>query len=140
MSAGGIAAIVAAAAFVVLVILLAALLHKVARTVDETTLAIRQVREGVVPLLNQTQQTVTQVNSQLEQLDGITKGVASITQNTAAVTSLVSATVSSPLVKIAAFSYGVRSAVRKRQDAQAVAEARQARRRSRRHARGKSDA
>jgi hypothetical protein len=36
--------------------------------------------------------------------------------------------VGSPLIKVAAFSYGVRSTVRKRQDAQAAANARRDRR------------
>jgi hypothetical protein len=40
--------------------------------------------------------------------------------------------VGSPLIKVAAFSYGVRSSVRKRQDSQAVAEARRGRRAARR--------
>jgi hypothetical protein len=79
-------------------------------------------------LLAEAQTTVANVNNQLETVDGITKGVSSMTANAAALTSIVSATVGSPLIKVAAFSYGVRSSVRKRQDAEAVTAARRSRR------------
>jgi hypothetical protein len=75
---------------------------------------------------------VANVNSQLDQVEGITRGVSSISGNAAALTSIVSATVGSPLIKVAAFSYGVRSTVRKRQDSQAVSAARRSRRAPRR--------
>jgi hypothetical protein len=78
---------------------------------------------------------VASVNSQLDTVEGITKGVSAITTNAAALTSIVSATVGSPLIKVAAFSYGVRSTVRKRQDAQAAAVARRNRRADRRERR-----
>jgi len=79
-------------------------------------------------LLSGAQDTVAAVNSQLAQVEDITRGVSSITSNAAALTSLVSSTVGSPLIKVAAFSYGVRSTVTKRRDAQAVAQARRGRR------------
>jgi uncharacterized protein YoxC len=126
--AGAIAALIAAGAFVLLVLLLAIPLLKLGKTLDEATLAIRKTHEGATPLLSQAQLTVANVNSQLDQVEGITKGVSSITTNAAALTSIVSATVGSPLIKVAAFSYGVRSTVRKRQDAQAAANARRDRR------------
>jgi hypothetical protein len=44
----------------------------------------------------------------------------------------VTSTVGTPLIKVAAFSYGVRSSVRKRQDTQAIAAARANRRAGRR--------
>lgn len=135
MSAGQIAALVAAGAFVLLVLLLAIPLLKLGKALDEATLAIRKTHEGAAPLLTEAQVTVTQVNSQLDTMEGITKGVSAITTNAAALTSLVSSTLGNPLIKVAAFSYGVRSTVKKRQDQEAIAEARQARRASRRSAR-----
>jgi uncharacterized protein YoxC len=132
VSAGGIAALIAAGAFVLLVLLLAIPLLKLGKALDEATLAIRKTHEGAVPLLSEAQTTVANVNSQLDTVEGITKGVSSITTNAAALTSIVSATVGSPLIKVAAFSYGVRSTVRKRQDAQAAALARRNRRAERR--------
>jgi uncharacterized protein YoxC len=132
--AGAIAGLIAAGAFVLLVLLLAIPLLKLGKTLDEATLAIRATHEGATPLLSQAQTTVANVNHQLDQVEGIAKGVNSITTNAAALTSLVSSTVGSPLIKVAAFSYGVRSTVRKRQDHQAVSDARHARRSARRSA------
>jgi len=136
--AGAIAGLIAAGAFVLLVLLLAIPLLKLGKTLDEATLALRKTHEGAAPLLTGAQTTVANVNSQLAQLEDITRGVGSITSNAAALTSIVSSTVGSPLIKVAAFSYGVRSTVKKRQDAQAVTDARRSRldtRRSRRAAR-----
>lgn len=131
MHAGAIAGLIAAVAFAVLVLLLAVPLFKLGKTLDEATLAIRKTHEGAAPLLSGAQTTVANVNSQLEQIEDITRGVGSITTNAAALSSIVSSTVGSPLIKVAAFSYGVRSTVRKRQDAQALNEVKRGRRRSR---------
>ena len=70
MSGGAIAAIIAAGAFVLLVLLLAYPLLKLGRTLDEATLTIRTTREGAAPLFNQAQDSMIQVNSQLDHLDG----------------------------------------------------------------------
>ena len=51
MSAGEWAGLIAALAFVLLVVLLAIPLLKLGRTLDETTLTIRQVREQSAPIL-----------------------------------------------------------------------------------------
>jgi uncharacterized protein YoxC len=135
MHAGAIAALIAAGAFVLLVLLLAIPLLKLGKTLDEATLALRKTHEGAAPLMTGAQTTVANVNSQLAQLEDITRGVGSITSNAAALSSIVAATVGSPLIKVAAFSYGVRSTVRKRQDTQAIAEARRGRRAARRGSR-----
>ena len=72
MSAGQIAALVAAGAFVVLVLLMAVPLLKLGRTLDEATVAIRKAHEGSAPLLDGARPRCTQVNTQLERVDGIT--------------------------------------------------------------------
>lgn len=124
MSGGAIAALIAAGAFVLLVLLLAVPLLKLGRTLDEATLAIRKTHDGVGPLLDDAQGTLTSVNAQLEQVEGIAKNVNSMTTNVAALTSVVSSTLGSPLIKVAAFSYGVRKTVNDRRDADAVRSAR----------------
>ncbi len=131
MSGGEIAALIAAGAFVLLVLMLGWVLLKLGRTLDETTLAIRKAQEGTTPLLVGAQSTIEGVNAQLDQVDGIAKGVNSITTNAAALTSIVSSTVGSPLIKVAAFSYGVRKSVTDRRDRDAVQEARRSRRAAR---------
>ncbi|TKJ16585.1 DUF948 domain-containing protein [Blastococcus sp. CCUG 61487] len=123
MSAGEIAGLVAAGALVLLVVLIAVPLLKLGRTLDETTLTIRQVREQSAPILSQANATVTAVNSNLERVDDITGNAANVSSNVAALTSVVAATLGSPLIKVAAFSYGVRAAVTKKREGEAIAAA-----------------
>ena len=52
-------------------------LLKLGRTLDEATLAIRKTHEGAAPLLADAQDTLVQVNPQLEQVEGIAKNVNS---------------------------------------------------------------
>jgi uncharacterized protein YoxC len=124
LSGGEIAALVAAIAFVLLVVLLAVPLLKLGRTLDEATLAIRKTHEGAAPLLAGAQGTLEQVNAQLAQVEGIAKNVNSMTTNVAALTAIVSSTLGSPLIKAAAFTYGVRKTVGERRDADAIRTAR----------------
>lgn len=132
MSGGEIAALIAAIAFVLLVLLLAIPLLKLGRTLDEATLAVRKTHDGVGPLLNQAQQTVEALNQQLVQVEAIATNVNSMTTNVAALTSVVSSTLGSPMIKAAAFTYGVRKTVADRRDAEAVKAARHKRRSDRR--------
>ena len=125
MSVGEIAGLIAAGALVLLVIIVAVPLLKLGRTLDETTLTIRQVREQSAPILTQASTTVTHVNSNLERVDDITGNAANVSSNVAALTSVVAATLGSPLIKVAAFSYGVRSATRKKREGAVLAEAAQ---------------
>jgi uncharacterized protein YoxC len=124
VSGGAIAALIAAGAFVLLVLLLAIPLLKLGRVLDETTLAIRKTHDGVAPLLDDAQDTLGHVNVQLEQVDEIAKSVNTMTTNVAALTSVVSSTLGSPLIKVAAFSYGVRRTVNERRDADLLKDAR----------------
>jgi hypothetical protein len=128
VSAGAIAGIIAAGACVAFVLLLAIPLLKLGKTLDEATLAIRKTHEGAAPLLVSAQTTITSVNSQLESVDAITKDVGTMTTNAAALTSIVSSTLGSPLIKVAAFTYGVRRTVSNRRDEEAVRSARRSRR------------
>ena len=134
MSGGAIAALIAAGAFVLLVLLLAYPLLKLGRTLDEATLAIRKTHDGVAPLLDQAQDTMTQVNAQLDHVGGIAVNVESMTTNVSALTSVVSSTLGSPLIKVAAFSYGVRKTVNDRRDTQILRDAKSKHRTARRAA------
>lgn len=114
MSAGQIAALIAAGAFVVLVVLLAVPLLKLGRTLDEATVAIRKAHEGSAPLLSDAHTTLNQVNTQLERVDGITSNARTVTANVSVLSSLFTATLGGPLVRAAAFSYGLSKAVKAR--------------------------
>ncbi|HEY2166183.1 MAG TPA: DUF948 domain-containing protein [Jatrophihabitantaceae bacterium] len=139
MSGGAIAALVAACAFVLLVLLLAVPLLKLGRTLDETTLAIRATNDGITPMLTDVRATVVAVNAQLEQVEQIAQNVNSMTTNVAAMTAIVSSTLGGPMIKAAAFTYGVRKAVNDRRDADAVRTARRKRRSDRSSVRRGSD-
>ena len=127
MSGGAIAALVAACAFALLVLLLAIPLLKLGRVLDEATLAIRKTHEGAAPLLDEAQGTMTQVNAQLVQVEGITRNVNAISSNAAAMSAVVSSTLGGPMIKAAAFTYGVRKTVQGRRDADDLKRARRAR-------------
>ncbi|RCW43890.1 uncharacterized protein DUF948 [Halopolyspora algeriensis] len=109
-----IAALIAAGAFVLLVVLLAIPLVKLGRTLDEATNAIRKAHENSDPLFTGANTTLTHVNTQLERVDGITANAKSVSGNVSALSSLFTATLGGPLVKAAAFSYGVTKALRAR--------------------------
>jgi uncharacterized protein YoxC len=128
MSGGEIAALIAAIAFVLLVLLLAVPLLKLGRTLDEATLAVRKTHDGVGPLLTEAHETVEAINQQLVQVEGIAQNVNAMTTNVAAMTAVVSSTLGSPMIKAAAFTYGVRKTVADRRDADAVKAARRKRR------------
>lgn len=114
MSAGEIAGLIAAAAFVLLVGVVAVPLIKLGHTLDETSRLVRGVADGTVPLLGEVTTSVTAANAQLVRVDAITSNAQTVTSNVAALSSLVAATVGGPLVRVAAFSYGVRKALTSR--------------------------
>lgn len=136
MSGGAIAALIAAIAFAVLVLLAAIPLLKLGRTLDEATLAIRKTHEGAVPILDEAQGALTQVNAQLVHVEGIARNVGAISSNAAAMSAVVSSTLGNPMIKAAAFTYGVRKTVQGRRDAEAVRASRRRHRASRRDRRG----
>ncbi len=114
MSAGQIAALIAAGAFVLLVLFLAIALVKLGRTLDEATIAIRKAHENTDPILTGANETITHVNAQLERVDGITANAQAVSGNVSALTSVFTATLGGPLVKMAALSYGISKALRAR--------------------------
>ena len=111
MSVGDVAGLIAAVAFVLLVGALAIPLIKLGGVLDETRHMIKGVSDETVPLLNEVTTTVTTANAQLVRVDAITSNVQSATTNVSALTALMAATVGGPVVKVAAFSYGVRQAL-----------------------------
>ncbi len=108
---GDIAGIVAASAFLILVGVLAVPLVKLGRTFDEATASLRKVTEHTLPVIDETAAVVASTNGQLERVDQITTSAAQVSANVSALTSLFAATVGGPMIKVAAFSYGVRRAL-----------------------------
>jgi uncharacterized protein YoxC len=110
MSVGDVAGLIAAIAFVLLVGFLAVPLIKLGRVLDETRASVRELTEHSVPILDEAATTVASANGQLANVDVITTSAAQVSENVSALTGLYAAVLGKPLVKVAAFSYGVRQA------------------------------
>ena len=111
MSLGDVAGLISAIAFVALVGFLALPLIKLGRVFDEARVSVKQITDHTVPVLDETAATVASTNAQLVKVDTMTTSAAEISQNVSALTALVAATIGGPLIKVAAFSYGVRQAM-----------------------------
>ncbi len=114
VSLGDIAGLVAALAFVALVVAIAVPLLKLGAVLDEARLSVSQLTEHTVPVIDEAAETVRGANVALAKVDTVTTSAAEVGENLSALTTLVSATLARPLIKVAAFSYAVRSVVAKR--------------------------
>src|SRR3954471_21044734 len=110
MSGGDIAGLIAAGVFALLVLLLAVPILKLGGVFDEMRTTIRSISDGATPLMDEVTATVSTTNQQLKKDDGIANNAPGASANTSALSSLMAAPVASPLIKVAFFSYGVRSA------------------------------
>lgn len=123
MSVGEIAGLLAAAAAVALVALLAIPVLKLGKTVDELTRTVRDLRAEHVAktsvTVDETNTLLRTTNDQLQRVDAITSNAQAVTTNVAAMSSLFSATLGGPMVKTAAFTYGVRRAITGRRERRA---------------------
>ncbi len=111
---GDIVGLVFAVFFAILILALCYLLIKLTKVVEETQKLVIGITQETVPLLGQVNTTVASVNGELVRVDAITANVQSMTTNLSSLTSLFAATLGSPVIKVAAFSYGVRRAAGKR--------------------------
>jgi uncharacterized protein YoxC len=128
---GEIAALIAAGAFLMLVIVLAVPILRLRHTVDAATRAINDLNDRTAPLLGNANLTVENVNTalgqvqtsldgvniQLAKIDTMTGHAQNVTANVANLATVVSAAAANPLVKVAAFGYGVRRAAAARRQA-----------------------
>ncbi|HEU5472837.1 MAG TPA: DUF948 domain-containing protein [Actinophytocola sp.] len=127
MSPGEWVALIATAVFLLLSVVMVIVLIKLCRTLDEATLALHNLRVNSDPLFTGANTTINHLNTQLERVDGITANTQAVTGNVSALTSVFTATLGGPLVKVAAFSYGVNRALKARRKAKAVTDGRHAR-------------
>ncbi len=115
MSVGEIAGLVAAVAFVLLVGVLAVPLLKLGRTIDELTRTVRLIREEPVAkttvTMDEANTLLAGVNDQVRRVDAISANAQEVSGNAAALSGVVATTLGRPMVRIAAFSYGVRRAM-----------------------------
>jgi predicted PurR-regulated permease PerM len=111
MTLGEVAGLIAALAFVALVGLLAVPVLRLGRVFQEATRSVKELTDHTLPILDEAATTVAETNAQLEKVDTITTAAADVSQNVSALTALFSATLGGPLIKLAAFTYGVRTTV-----------------------------
>jgi uncharacterized protein YoxC len=123
-----IALLILSGAFAVLVIALVVPILRLRHTVDAATRTLRDVADATGPILGNVNTTIENVNTslgqaqvsldnvnlQLARLDTITDHVQHVTANVANLSTVVSAAAANPLVKVAAFTYGVRNAAARR--------------------------
>ncbi|MFI6940006.1 DUF948 domain-containing protein [Streptomyces sp. NPDC050418] len=111
MTGGEVAGILVAVFWAILVSFLAVALARLAQTLKATTKLVADVTEQAVPLLCDASATVRSAQTQLDRVDAIATDVQEVTSNASALSSTVASTFGGPLVKVAAFGYGVRKAV-----------------------------
>ncbi|CAO5243779.1 DUF948 domain-containing protein [Frankia sp. AgKG'84/4] len=124
MSGGAVAGLIASGAFAVLALFGCFVLLKLGKIFDEAAARVRQtgiaIDEGTARVrqagttVDEVNVALAHVNKELDRVDAITANVQSITTNVSSLASLFSATLGGPVVRVAAFSYGVRQAVAKR--------------------------
>jgi hypothetical protein len=102
-----------AVALVVLGLVVAAIIvmANLFRVLTATKDLIDGVTRQTVPLLGEVGTTVGLVNQELGRVDGILATAEGITSTTGQLVNVVSGTITSPLVKLSAFAWGLRKAV-----------------------------
>ena len=115
-----------------LVVVLCVVVANAFRVITSTKDLIDGVTKQTVPLLAEVGTTVTLVNQEIGRVDGILATAESATAAVGNVVNVVSGTVTSPLVKLSAFAWGLRRAVGKAtEDDAGTARTRRRRRRRR---------
>jgi predicted PurR-regulated permease PerM len=115
VSFGGVVALIFAILFAVLVAFLVLVLVKLGQVLTETAKLVAGITDRTVPLLSEATTSIVHVNTNLERVDVITSNVETVTTNASALSSVFAATLGGPLVRVAAFSYGVRRALAERE-------------------------
>lgn len=109
MTGGDIAGLIAAGVFAVLVGLIAVPLLKLGGVFDQTRDSIKDVSDGITPILAESTVTVQEANKQLARVDVITRNVEEVTGNVTSLVALFAASVGGPLIRLAGFSAAVRA-------------------------------
>jgi hypothetical protein len=117
VSAGAVVGLIFAVFFAIGVAFLCVVLLRLSQVLKETKDLVAGVSAQTTPLLGEITTTVVTANEQLSKVDVITDNVANVSTNASALASTFSATVGGPMIKAAAFSYGVRSALANRRHA-----------------------
>lgn len=116
VSGGEVAGLLVAVFWAILVSFLAVALARLAQTLRATTKLVADVTDQAVPLLADASSAVRSAQTQIDRVDAIATDVQEVTSNASALSTTVASTFGGPLVKVAAFGYGVRRALGGRRD------------------------
>src|SRR5881398_2376015 len=116
LSGGEVAGLIVAVFRGVLICFIGYVLIRLGNVVGEAGKLVSGVTDETVPLLTEVRNSVVHVNAELERVDAITANVQNVTTNVSALTAVFAATLGSPVIKVAAFSYGVRRALGERNE------------------------
>ena len=112
---GGIAGLIIAVA---ILFFLGWVAYKIGAVLDAARDAVKDLTAETTPILSETKGLVTEVTNELVSVRDITDDVAKVSghatdiaDNASQLMSLIAATIGGPLVKVSAFSYGVRRAI-----------------------------
>lgn len=114
LTAGEVAGLIAATGWVVLVCVLAMVLVKLARLLTETTKAVSELAERMVPLLDDVSVTVNETNRQLVTVEAIAQDVKQVSGHAAKLSGVTQTIFTGPLIKVSSLGYGVRRAIEAR--------------------------
>lgn len=106
MSGADWAWIIAAGFWGLLVVVLCVVLLNVFRLISQVGELVEGITDETVPLIGGVGETVSGINVELARVDAIVSSVQHITATADSLASVVHATISNPLIKVAAFAYG----------------------------------
>ncbi|AOZ72609.1 hypothetical protein BK816_04280 [Boudabousia tangfeifanii] len=108
MSWTDIASMIAAIAFAVLVLALVYPLFQLGKTFQQTAKSVAELTDSLEETVQASTEAVKSANSSLEKVDTITSSAANAVADASALSTLVTASLGSPLVKLTAFSRSAR--------------------------------
>ncbi len=111
MDVGQIAGLIAAIAFAILAGFLIYPLIRLGKLFDQLAQTIKQTGEHVVPTLDESTSTVTQLNQTLTDVNRISAAASTTAGNVGALTDLYGSMLGKPVIKVAAFLYALRKTI-----------------------------
>lgn len=111
MDVGQIAGLIAAIAFAILAGFLIYPLIRLGKLFDQLAQTIKQTGEHVVPTLDESASTVTQLNQTLTDVNRISAAASTTAGNVGALTDLYGSMLGKPVIKAAAFLYALRKTI-----------------------------
>ena len=111
MDVGQIAGLIAAIAFAILAGFLIYPLIRLGKLFDQLAQTIKQAGDHVVPTLDESASTVTQLNQTLTDVNRISAAASTTAGNLGALTDLYGSMLGKPVIKVAAFLYALRKTI-----------------------------